>query len=271
MDSLDWEAVRCADVSKIADTIRERGMNNVLAERIQEFLNRLVREHGCIDLEWLRDLPPDTAKDYLLSIRGLGLKSVECVRLLALQQLAFPVDTNVGRICVRLGWVPLQPLPESLQLHLLELYPVLESIQKYLWPRLCKLDQRTLYELHYQMITFGKVFCTKSKPNCNACPLRSECKHFARAFASARLTLPAPKDKSLVSFTAPISFEKANILNMNPRPVPCLEESSQSQECTNQNDCIPIVEEPTSPEPECYETIESAIEDAFYDDPDEIR
>lgn len=31
------------------------------------------------------------------------------------------VDTNVGRICVRLGWVPLEPLPEELQLHLLEL------------------------------------------------------------------------------------------------------------------------------------------------------
>ncbi len=34
----------------------------------------------------------------------------------------FQVDTNVGRICVRLGWVPLEPLPEELQLHLLELY-----------------------------------------------------------------------------------------------------------------------------------------------------
>lgn len=98
-----------------------------------------------------------TFRDYLLSVRGLGLKSVECVRLLTLHHLAFPVcflssytkkkkkkekysacdmhsncnkfiflciakvDTNVGRICVRLGWVPLQPLPESLQLHLLEL------------------------------------------------------------------------------------------------------------------------------------------------------
>ncbi|OEL24444.1 Protein ROS1 [Dichanthelium oligosanthes] len=26
------------------------------------FLNRLVRDHGCIDLEWLRDIPPDSAK-----------------------------------------------------------------------------------------------------------------------------------------------------------------------------------------------------------------
>lgn len=28
-----------------------------------------------------------------------------------------------------------------------------------------------------------QVFCTKSKPNCNACPMRGECRHFASAFA----------------------------------------------------------------------------------------
>ncbi|KAL2933563.1 Protein ROS1 [Bienertia sinuspersici] len=156
-DSLDWEAVRHAHVSEIAETIKERGMNNMLAERIKDLLDRLVKDHGSTDMEWLRDIPPDKAKEYLLSFRGLGLKSVECVRLLTLHHLAFPVDTNVGRIAVRLGWVPLQPLPESLQLHLLELYPILESIQKFLWPRLCKLDQKTLYELHYHLITFGKV------------------------------------------------------------------------------------------------------------------
>ncbi|MCH88288.1 protein ROS1-like, partial [Trifolium medium] len=90
MDSLDWEAVRCADVGDIANTIKERGMNNRLAERIQKFLNRVVEDHGSIDLEWLRDVPPDQAKEYLLSVRGLGLKSVECVRLLTLHHLAFP-------------------------------------------------------------------------------------------------------------------------------------------------------------------------------------
>ncbi|KAI7987280.1 Protein ROS1C [Camellia lanceoleosa] len=51
----------------------------------------LVREHGSIDLEWLRDVPPDEVKEYLLSVRGLGLKSVECVRLLTLHHLAFPL------------------------------------------------------------------------------------------------------------------------------------------------------------------------------------
>lgn len=33
------------------------------------------------------------------------------------------------------------------------------------------------YELHYQMITFGKVFCTKRNPNCGACPMQDVCQH----------------------------------------------------------------------------------------------
>ncbi|XP_039013487.1 transcriptional activator DEMETER-like [Hibiscus syriacus] len=282
MDSLDWEAVRCADVNEVAETIKERGMNNVLAQRIKDFLNRLVRDHGSIDLEWLRDVPPDKAKEYLLSIRGLGLKSVECVRLLTLHHLAFPVDTNVGRIAVRLGWVPLQPLPESLQLHLLELYPILESIQKYLWPRLCKLDQRTLYELHYQMITFGKVFCTKGKPNCNACPMRGECRHFASAFASARLALPGPEEKRIVNATKNGTSDQNHAVIIDqlalPLPLPnelsdrnCQSEANQPlQTVSGVNECNPIIEEPASPEPESTQVAENDIEDMFSEDPDEI-
>ncbi|KAF9680168.1 hypothetical protein SADUNF_Sadunf06G0093000 [Salix dunnii] len=258
MDSLDWEAVRCADVNEIANTIKERGMNNMLAERIKNLLNRLVREHGSIDLEWLRDIPPDKAKEYLLSIRGLGLKSVECVRLLTLHHLAFPVDTNVGRIAVRLGWVPLQPLPESLQLHLLE-----------------------LYELHYQMITFGKVFCTKSKPNCNACPMRGECRHFASAFASARLALPGPEEKSIVNATENISGQNPAVeADQLPLPLPQAAKQSEgswqpeasrlAEGKSRITDCEPIIEEPSSPEPVSTQVTENDMEDTFCEDPDEI-
>ncbi|KAL2525946.1 transcriptional activator DEMETER [Abeliophyllum distichum] len=268
-DSLDYEALRKADVREISEAIKERGMNNMLAERIKDFLNRLVEDHGGIDLEWLRDVPPEKSKDYLLSVRGLGLKSVECVRLLTLHNLAFPVDTNVGRIAVRLGWVPLQPLPEELQLHLLELYPVLESIQKYLWPRLCKLDQKTLYELHYQMITFGKVFCTKKQPNCNACPMRGECRHFASAFASARLALPGPEEKSIVASTAPAMANKNPSVMVKPMALPPVGDSSGRKTGLSMQNCEPIIEEPSTPEPS-VEVSESDIEDALYEDPNEI-
>uniref|UniRef100_A0A0E0DS62 Demeter RRM-fold domain-containing protein n=1 Tax=Oryza meridionalis TaxID=40149 RepID=A0A0E0DS62_9ORYZ len=202
-DSVDWEAVKCADVQRISHAIRERGMNNVLAERIQKFLNRLVTDHGSIDLEWLRDVPPDSAKDYLLSIRGLGLKSVECVRLLTLHHLAFP------------------------------------------------------------------VFCTKSKPNCNACPMRSECKHFASAFASARLALPSPQDKRLVNLSNKFAFQNGTMPTPNSTPLPQLEGSIHARD-VHANNTNPIIEEPASPrEEECRELLENDIED-FDEDTDEI-
>ncbi|PKA55371.1 Transcriptional activator DEMETER [Apostasia shenzhenica] len=240
MDSVDWEAVRKADTTVISDAIRERGMNIMLAQRIKDFLDRLVRDHGSIDLEWLRNISPDEAKKYLLSIRGLGLKSVECIRLLAIQNVAFPVDVNVARVGVRLGWVPLKPLPDSLQLHLLE-----------------------QYELHYHMITFGKVFCTKSRPNCKVCPMRGECKHFN----SAKLALPAPEDKNSEpssSFDAPVS--KCGPVHQTPL-LPYATMELSAEELFHDN-CFPIITEPPSPPNE--PVLETDIEDAFIEDLDEI-
>ncbi|KAL7215299.1 hypothetical protein ACSBR1_027463 [Camellia fascicularis] len=54
-----------------------------------------------------------------------------------------------------------------------------------------------------------QVFCTRSKPNSNACSMRGECRHFASAFTSARLALPGPEEKSIVSSTIPIATDKS--------------------------------------------------------------
>ncbi|KAK6926658.1 hypothetical protein RJ641_008377 [Dillenia turbinata] len=166
LDSVDWEAVRRADVNDIAKAISERGMNNVLAGRIM-------------------------------------------------------VDTNVSRIAVRLGWVPLQPLPEHLQFHHLE-----------------------PYELHYQMITFGKL------SGCSA------------TGCSARLALPGPQEKSIVGSTAPIvAVEEPVIL---PLPETNIYWESRSTNTTYE----PIIKEPASPEPMQLE--ERDIEDFDYEDFDGI-
>nr|KAJ0201879.1 hypothetical protein LSAT_V11C600320260 [Lactuca sativa] len=147
---------------------------------------------------------------------------------------------------VRPGWVPLQPLPESLQLHLLEMYRVLHSIHKYLWPILCKLDQLILYELHYQMITFGKVFCTKSKPSYNACPMRAECRKFATAFARSR------GKKKIVASNAPIPTDLASHVVITPLPLP---EADNKTEGGFEKKCELIIEEQTTPQPEATELL----------------
>ncbi|KAK9750207.1 hypothetical protein RND81_02G180000 [Saponaria officinalis] len=180
IDSVDWCAVIRANVEDIAEAILIRGMNKKLAVRIKNFLNRLVLDHGNLDLEWLRNADPQEAKNFLLSIYGFGLKSAECVRLLTLRQPAFPVDINVARVTVRLGWVPVPPVSDDIQMHILERNSsVHDTIHGYLWTRLSKLDEDTLYQLHCQMITFGKVFCTKKEPNCVSCPLRFECRYYS--------------------------------------------------------------------------------------------
>ncbi|KAL6579477.1 hypothetical protein OROMI_009693 [Orobanche minor] len=62
MDVVDWEAVRHATIDEVAETIKQRGMNNVIAGKIKDFLNKVAKEHGSPDLEWLRDVPPEEAK-----------------------------------------------------------------------------------------------------------------------------------------------------------------------------------------------------------------
>ncbi|KAH9606613.1 hypothetical protein KSS87_011187 [Heliosperma pusillum] len=194
-DSVDWEAVRKTNYLNTAKVIRRRGQHNIIAGKIKQTLNRLLDDHGSLDVEWLRDAPPQVAKAYLLSFYGLGLKSVECLRLLTLHHHGFPVDVNIGRIAIRLGWVPIKPLPPGMPFHLLQKYPLEDEIQKYLWPRLCHLKQKTLYHLHYQMITFGKVFCQKRSPNCRACPFKSDCRYYASLSESRRHALPWPNDR----------------------------------------------------------------------------
>lgn len=43
----------------------------------------------------------------------------------------------------------------------LEQYPDEPEVHKYLHSRMMSFDQETLFELHYLMITLGKVFCQK--------------------------------------------------------------------------------------------------------------
>ena len=42
LDSVDWEAIRTADVNEVAETIKSRGMNHKLAERIQVYFSHNV-------------------------------------------------------------------------------------------------------------------------------------------------------------------------------------------------------------------------------------
>jgi len=175
LDLIDWRAVMHAPMEAIVECIQCRGMHYMLATRIQRVLRRVASERdGDLSLEFLRDASTDEARGYLLSMEGYGVKTVSCILLLALYRSDFPVDVNVGRIMARLGWVPLET-EEALE-ELSEYAPE-PAVYTFLRARLNSFGLQTLFELHYHMITLGKVFCEKRVPNCGACPLRDMCEY----------------------------------------------------------------------------------------------
>eukprot|EP00667_Euglena_gracilis_P003408 EG_transcript_3422 len=174
-EAIDWLAVLEAGPEAVAEAIQGRGMHRLLARNICRFLAELrATQHGLLSLEWLHDASTAEAKAFLTGISGLGPKCAACVQLLALRRPVFPVDVNVGRICQRLGWIPLD---SSGAVEELEDYAPEPAVQEFLAERLNTLPPALLRELHYQMITLGKVFCTKRRPNCGGCPVRGVCEY----------------------------------------------------------------------------------------------
>lgn len=94
---------------------------------------------------------------------------------------------------------------------------------------------------------------------------------------SARLALPAPEQRSIISTAGNVSLQNSSaIIGQLPLPLP--EHTGQTEETqqkqlevkTDFNICQPIIEEPATPETECTQALENDIEDAFYEDSCEI-
>lgn len=85
---------------------------------------------------------------------------------------------------------------------------------------------------------------------------------------SARLALPGPEERRIVCSDVPTTSSKSCGVVINPMPLPPAEDNLGREPGYARN-CEPIIEEPTTPE-SSIEVSERDIEDAFYEDPDEI-
>jgi endonuclease III len=153
-----WEQVAAAPVGQVADAIRSGGMANQKARRIQQILAAIEDREGRINLDRLDDLGDAAVAAYLESLPGVGPKTAACVLTFALGRAAFPVDTHVHRVAIRLGWIPVKATAD--QAHRL------------LGPRVPP-DIR--YDLHLALITHGRQVCRAQQPRCGDCVLRDLC------------------------------------------------------------------------------------------------
>jgi endonuclease-3 len=153
-----WEAITAAPAEAIAGAIREGGLAGQKAPRIKAVLQRIWEELGAFDLTFLKDLPLEEARAWLLALPGVGPKTAACVLMFALGRPALPVDTHVYRVSRRLGLIPANA-SEARAHTLLEAMVPAEDV----------------YAFHVALIKHGRHTCTARAPRCADCPLNDVC------------------------------------------------------------------------------------------------
>jgi len=154
----DYETLLKAPDKDIASYIRLGGLANTKARRIKEALGIVKRDNNALDLQFLEDMEPDEALNYLLALPGVGPKTAAVVLLFAFGKLFMPVDTHVNRLSRRLGFVPSDASIGEAQ-------SILETIT----PR------EKYCSLHVNLIRHGRAICKARSPLCHECVLEDIC------------------------------------------------------------------------------------------------
>jgi endonuclease-3 len=149
-----------ADITQIQPLIAESGLSNIKAPRIKNALKTIMERRGALDLWFLKSMSPQQAKEWLISIDGVGPKTAAVVLCLSLDIPALPVDTHVLRVTKRLGLIESKVSAEKAHVHL-------ESLVK----------PKDMLEFHMQIIRHGRTICRSRSPHCYECPLVQNCRY----------------------------------------------------------------------------------------------
>jgi endonuclease III len=165
-----WQQIIDAPPAGVADAIRHGGLANSKAPRIQAILREIQDREDGFDLTRLRAMGDDEARDYLMTLPGIGPKTAAVVLSFALGRDAIPVDTHVHRVTKRLGLIPPKASAERADRLLHDLVPD---------------GLRT--PLHVAFIRLGREICKAPTPQCARCPLKDLCPTSTALAAAARV------------------------------------------------------------------------------------
>jgi endonuclease-3 len=161
-----WEQVRDAPLAEVEEAIRPGGISKVKSARIQAILRAIserppqagARAPQALSLDWLPDVPLESARDYLTALPGVGRKTAACVLLFAYGLHEVPVDTHVSRVGMRLGLLRDRAPFEELHDQMLALTPPGQE-----------------FELHVNLLRHGRRTCHARSPACPKCALARMC------------------------------------------------------------------------------------------------
>jgi endonuclease-3 len=153
-----WDEIADASVGRICEAIKAGGLGMVKAGYIKQALEEIRRRQGTFDLNFLRNLPVDEARDWLMRLPGVGMKTASVVLLFSLGMPAMPVDTHVFRVSKRLGLIDSKVTVEKAHRLLGKMVPAAD-----------------IYKFHVLLIEHGRQTCKAQRPRCTVCVLAGLC------------------------------------------------------------------------------------------------
>jgi A/G-specific adenine glycosylase len=129
----------------------------------------LHRAAQIVSREYNNQFPDDPIT--LSTLPGIGRSTAAAIASIAYNKKAAILDGNVKRVLARF--------------HAVDGWPGDNATAKILW-RHAELHTPTLRTGHYTqaMMDLGATICTRSKPRCNICPLKPECKAYQEGSTS---------------------------------------------------------------------------------------
>ncbi len=153
---LDLRAVSRIPVEILADLIRPAGYYNIKARRLLNFTDALFNSFP-EGLPQLFSLEMDQAREFLLSVKGIGPETADSILLYAGSFPTFVVDAYTVRVLSRHDFVDETITYEEARALFMEHLPH---------------DTSLFNEYHALFVALGKNYCKKRLPSCDRCPLK---------------------------------------------------------------------------------------------------
>ena len=157
----DWNAVETAPLAELIDVIRPGGLAPTKAPRLQATLRRIREERGDHSLEFLGEMTPIAARDWLTTIPGIGKKTASVLLLFCFNLPLMPVDRHVERVAKRIGLLPVKVHPDLAHDQFIAM--------------LARTPEQS-YETHVLLIHHGRALCQARSPKHDLCPIRDRCR-----------------------------------------------------------------------------------------------
>ena len=153
-DALSLQALQRVPTAQMAEWIRPAGYFNQKAESLRKMIDR-ISERFDGSLNRLFALETDPLRAELLSWKGVGPETADCILLYAGRRPVFVADAYTRRVCSRHGW-------------LRDKATYVETAR--LFTDRLPQDAGLYNEYHALIVRLCKTHC-RSIPHCRGCPL----------------------------------------------------------------------------------------------------